>query len=238
MKAEMKQEATERPILFSGAMVNAILEGRKTQTRRVVKARNVCDECLQGENAPNNYSDLVEPNGEVNMAGAIFGTVPYLKTGFCSHNDVSGERIRCPYGKPGDRLWVRETWAIADCGRRVSLSPDAWPEGFPVKRLQYISTDEAPSTSKGKPYWWNSRVSIHMPRWASRITLEITNVRVERLQDISEEDALAEGMKLATQADGMHPPAREQFARLWDNINGKKHPWANPWVWVVEFKRI
>lgn len=200
----------ERPILFSGPMVRAILEGRKTQTRRVVKARNICAECLQSDNAPNNYTDLVDADGRANVAGAIFGTTPYLKTGFCKHNDVCGERIRCPYGKPGDRLWVRETWQ---------------PYG---DLYAYRATPPFEDNGNWKP-------SIHMPRAVSRLTLEITNVRVERLQDISVEDAIAEGVV----AGNSPTPSDEKFAEIWDKINGKKHPWAsNPWVWVVEFRKV
>jgi hypothetical protein len=165
----------ERPILFSGAMVRAILDGRKSQTRM-------------------NFH-------------------------------------RCPYGAVGDRLWVRETWA-------ASLDSD----GDMCKPFLYRATyDEAvygqlkASFSDRATEIWDVvgntgwRPSIHMPRWASRLTLEVTGVRVERVQDISEADAKAEGVKSAA-----------EFCALWDEINGARgYGWdANPWVWVVEFKRV
>lgn len=259
MQTAVAIETKERPILFSGEMVRQILVGNKTQTRRVVKARDICDECLQGENAPNNYSDLVELDGNPNVAGAIFGTTPYLKTGFCSHNDVCGERIRCPYGKPGDRLWVRETWAVEDCF-------DSWKPSDLKPNIPVAYRANRPSDTSVK---W--RPSIFIPRWASRITLEITNVRVERLQDISEEDARAEGVASDDEVNRIDsailPTAamvglpyesdRVWFAHLWNEINGKPRyvkgagfggetkrfessvSWSsNPWVWVIEFNKF
>ena len=147
--------AKERPIIFSGPMIRAILEGRKTQTRRIVK--------------PNCLSKL------------------------------------SPYGRTGDRLWVRETWGHN-------------PEG-----PGYVYRSDGDFDMKFHGDRW--RPSIHMPRWASRITLEVTGVRVERLQDINEEDALAEGVEHA-------------FRSLWESINGPGSWDANPWVWVVEFRRV
>ena len=213
-------------------MVRAILEGRKTQTRRVVKLR-------EGE--------LFDPT--THCAGK-----KYAQT----------RRVKCPYGEPGDRLWVRETW-WGSIGYTV-------PEGHEQRMTAYRATfgDERSPAEDGK---W--RPSIFMPRWASRITLEITAVRVERLQDITEEDAQAEGVKSYRLAwwDGftylgdrrMHtqrmadpdapgdPPADmqhadlqrfeksalDEFPGLWDQINGKRgYTWdSNPWVWVIEFRR-
>lgn len=216
MKAEMKREPKERPILFSGEMVNAILEGRKTQTRRVNKHMTV-----------ERYPSLATP-AEWN-AGKMHPDMPDWETwgpkrGSVLFRDAYGGVVswECPYGKPGDRLWVRETF-----------SPRYFDDGKPAYKADWTpGAAEYVTEPKWKP-------SIHIPRSLARITLEITNVRVERLQDISEEDSLAEGMKLATQAHGMHPPARDQFQILWDKINGKQHPWAsNPWLWVVEFERI
>jgi hypothetical protein len=192
-------------------MVRAILDGRKTQTRRIIKP---------------------QPRFAEELSGFV--------------------GVRCPYGVPGGLLWVRETWAIDQCGRRVSLKPEAWPDGFPVQRLRYPATDEAPATTeKGEPYWWNSRPSIHMPRWASRLTLRVTDVRVERLQEITEEDAGAEGVVVhpnttwrtfeeAERGEPMRPyAARDAFAGLWGSINGKRAPWeSNPWTWVVSFERV
>jgi hypothetical protein len=167
----------ERPILFSGPMVRAILEGRKTITRRVLK--------LQDYDGGNCYE----------TRDGILRDILSL----------------CPYGIPGDRLWVRETWADP-CGKRI-----------PVYRA-----DEATAYQNVK---W--RPSIFMPRWASRITLEITRVRVERLQDITEKDAISEGV-LSSDYDKTY---RYAFSVLWDSINGPKYPWSdNPWVWVIDLR--
>ncbi len=177
----------ERPILFSGEMVRAILEGRKTQTRRLAK---------------------------VNADGYPCDSL-------------------CPYC-PGDRLWVRETWS---CGKVFDRTP---PGQIPtVERdipVWYAAEDGEESINRGR---W--RHSIHMPRWASRITLEVTGVRVERLQDISEADACAEGIMRASGVCGqtVRPGPRDHFADLWDRINNDRASWAsNPWVWVVEFRRV
>lgn len=167
----------ERPIIFSGPMVRAILEGRKTQTRRVVKD----DTMLAWLNCDN----VVKP---INDHVAHLG---------------------CPYGQPGDRLWVRETFC-----------PDYDP---PIYKA-----DEDQAKIAWKP-------SIHMPRWASRITLEITAVRVERLQDISDADALAEGCEPFREND---MNAIDAYADLWADINGPENWEANPWVWVIEFKKV
>lgn len=189
----------ERPILFSGPMVRAILEGRKTQTRRVLK---------------NNH-----------FAG-----------GDCGPESLAAASW-CPYGIPGDRLWVRETWAIADCGSRVSTKAEAWPKGFPIDRLEYPVSDTK--------YFWNKRSSRFMPRWASRILLEVTDVRVQRVQEISSDDARWEGVEDCHENGhddcfyGTHG-WRCSFERLWNSINAKRgFGWAeNPWVWAVSFKVI
>ena len=174
----------ERPIIFSAPMVRAILDGRKTQTRRVVKSETVGD------------------SGEI---------VPLLG--------------RCPYGQPGDTLYVKETW-FSDA--RVQKA-SGWE---PI--IHYRSDCELPVK-------W--RPSIFMPRWASRITLEVTGIRVEKLQDISEEDAKAEGMTLRNPRDisGDHGNAGyliSEFMGLWESINGPGSWDANPWVWIVEFRRV
>lgn len=178
----------ERPILFSGAMVRAILEGRKTQTRRVVKPQPT----------------------------------------------ITESRIA-----PGDHLWVRETWAYVGPGSGSDL-PDCVeerknPAHHTPRNCWYAANGE-------RGIRWTP--SIHMPRWASRITLEVTGVRVERVQDITVEDAEREG---CDQPDWPRYykgivvfDAREAFAYLWDDINGPRgHGWErNPWVWVVEFRRL
>lgn len=208
----------ERPILFSGEMVTAILEDRKTQTRRVVKPQ---PEVLYP-------FALVRQNG----TGWIVEKWPRQEREFGNFGRV--ERVVCPYGQPGDRLWVRETWACFGGDEytyqkdRLAVSYRAtWDTDratdFPRASLGYIPGDR-----------W--RPSIYMPRWASRITLEITKVRVERVQDITNEDAYAEGCDFRLANTPNHANA---FAILWDNINAKRRfGWdENPWVWVIEFRR-
>ena len=184
----------ERPILFSAPMVRAILDGRKTQTRRV--AKNV--------------------------------VAVHSKTGEAlTQTDSLGPRIRCPYGQPGDRLWVRETHFINDF-RGADIPADERNDAeivFAATDMDYVRNLE-----DDEGFAW--RPSIHMPRWASRITLEITGVRVERLNDISEADCRAEG--LADNVDRAH----HWYRVLWEQINGPGSWNANPWVWVVEFKRV
>lgn len=181
----------ERPILFSGPMVRAILEGRKTMTRRVVK--------------PNLF---IERNGgnlpPIEQSHAYFGV-------FCSRH------VSCPYGQPGDRLWVRETWA----------------RGMTDEELYYRATDKE-ITDEEREEGMRWKPSIHMPRWASRITLEVTEVRVERLQGITEADSVAEGIK------PLQGGAVSDFRLLWDHLNASRgYGWdANPWVWVVSFRRV
>lgn len=216
----------ERPILFSAPMVRAILAGTKTQTRRVAKLP-IDDALDDGERI-----DLAWLNGDGHAGpGWYVAEAEYPEEG--SHF------VRCPYGVPGDRLWVRETWARGDAycdpeAESVLYSADGQlvvlgVGGTPDRRLgAWIVHEDNRCSVRWRP-------SIHMPRWASRITLEVTGVRVERLQDISEEDARAEGF-------GFEPPStvdpREGFRLAWSGLNGKRAPWAsNPWVWAVEFKR-
>ena len=179
----------ERPILFSGPMVRAILDGRKTVTRRIVRGV---------------------------------------------------EMPRCPYGSPGDRLWVRETWCLAHPDYHDT---DREAGSRPVKDGRfcfYAATDDV-DTGDGSPW----KPSIHMPRWASRITLEVVCIRVERLQEIDEVDILAEGVtvdvvaKLTGTPWADMPTLHHAWERLWDSINGDRASWAsNPWVWRVEFRRV
>lgn len=207
-----------RPILFSGPMVRAILDGRKTQTRRAVK--DVPDWCLSGDVA-------AITNGAGEWAISQLGTRPRVwppdpKSGFT-----------CPYGQPGDELWVRETW-------RPLSEFDPSPEtGAAYWADSHVGLERRNGDAKWRP-------SIHMPRWASRITLTVTAVRVERLQDISEADAIAEGCSefygdIMNINDGhvgtATRPRRFAFRDLWQSINGPDSWDANPWVWVVEFER-
>ncbi len=213
----------ERPILFNGEMVRAILDGRKTQTRRVVKHK------INGD--PRCTNSLSE------------GNIPISELWV---DDL--EMFACPYGKVGDRLWVRETFAI------VPRTAYAQSENC----QQIIKPDCNHDAAIFRAGWERStggirwRPSIHMPRWASRITLEITNVRVERLQDISEQDAKSEGVsddifKSHCQNEKALPDSwpvedlgsdRFIFSMLWQSINGANSWSYNPWVWVIEFKRI
>lgn len=175
----------ERPILFSAPMVRAILEGRKTVTRRVVKPQTIRASLLH-EQRPH-WIDA--SNGHV---------------------------VRCPYGQPGDRLWVRETWCSYGNG--------------PIYRADY---DKYSPISDGIGGPW--KPSVHMPRWASRIALGIVSVRVERLQNLDDHDAMAEGADQIGDCEGAFVAG---FRRLWESINGPGSWDQNPWVWVIEFKRV
>lgn len=204
---------SEKPILFSDPMVRAILSGQKTQTRRVV----------------NPYPP------------AQRGILPYLPSSIVDQQDGTfaaytdgrkAKEFRCPYGLPGDRLWVRECHAIvprtayrASTGVHQVLRPDDDHDAA-VFRADW---------ERSEPSRW--RPSIHMPRWACRLALEIVSIRVERLKDISEEDAEAEGVctPLVGHDDDF---ARGCFRELWESINGAESWAANPWVWVIEFRRV
>lgn len=216
----------ERPILFSGPMVRAILEGRKTQTRRVVKPQ-----------PPSKF-----PFAQDGTLGGI--TAFWWTDKDIDLDDIAWwpgyddqDAVKCPYGSPGDRLWVRETW----CHIGSHTGPHTG-----VRTIEDVRYK-----ADGDGYVW--RPSIFMPRWASRITLEIVSVRVERLQDISEEDAETEGYERETfyrELDKLsiarklnrltgveRMPAQSWFIDLWESINGAGSWEANPWVWVIEFKR-
>lgn len=204
----------ERPILFSAPMVRAILSGAKTQTRRVMKVR--CHSICEGDDGK-----LWPWSEDAELAEDFWHP--------------------CPFGKPGDRLWVRETCraeAIGDeglCGVRYVADGQFMP----------IANTREASDRWVQLYWYRGMEGatvppIHMPRWASRITLEITDVRVERLQDISEADAKAEGVSMP---DGTPTPPdfwsyQQEFRHLWEQINGPGSWGANPFVWVVTFRRI
>ncbi|EMM8839770.1 hypothetical protein RZM86_002949 [Pseudomonas aeruginosa] len=219
----------ERPILFSGPMVRAIIEGRKTVTRRVMKYQPHEDASV----TVGNYNvTVVDRHGEQQPGPEAFGA-------WWS----DGERgCICPHGQPGDRLWVREAWA-ADA-QVDAIAPRDLSQGEPIWYPADLSVRQTGCSmiSKGR-----GRPSIHMPRWASRILLEITAVRVERLQDISEEQAQAEGVK-GEQCDHARQAcadigcwgdtAKGAFGFLWESLNGEGSWAANPWVWVVEFKRV
>lgn len=263
----------ERPILFSAPMVRALLDGSKKQTRRVAKI-----ELLDGD-------EITSVRGP-NVDGDFYFHLPNTNTLLVS----------CPYGKVSNRLWVREAWRIGawhEDAEQVAIdyladnySRKEWidvplDERDMFARLWKQSTDDAIKaglkTDDEGIYQWavgnspcRGRPSIHMPRWASRITLEIINVRVERLQNISEEDARAEGVEpldaeryerdfsICPQCGGtmlydtlganmgVIPDCdclkcnthAKRYKHLWESINGPGSWNLNPWVWVIEFKRL
>jgi len=219
----MTSEARERPILFSAPMVRAILDGRKTQTRRVVNLTEFGPSTTRGYDW-------------------------HFRDKHALWNDVSTERLlesRCPWARVGDRLWVRETHSycdpMADGVERDDPTNVAYRADLSA-RVYGCGALSAPLDTFGwnwehKSITWRS--SIHMPRWASRITLEVTDVRVQRVRDISEEDAAAEGVDYIPEAPPSELTHRGAWRGLWDSINGKKpaRAWAdNPWVWAVSFK--
>jgi len=242
---------TDRPILFSAEMVRAILDGRKKQTRRVIKP---------------------QPTGATSW-------LPHIEASGFYPDKISAkpERLVCKYGKPGDQLWVRETWGAV------------WPadEPVPLRQCEIEYRADLPPGCTDRPGEWPAdegngpevpkwRPSIHMPRWASRITLRIAGIRVERLQDISEDDARAEGCEARPfpgpwwqgyrdlgdgqlfhqQAIGEAAPdwmiepkkmpptpwldlsARDGFRSIWMGLHGPGAWDENPWVWVISFERV
>lgn len=220
---------TERPMLFSAPMVRAILAGTKTQTRRVVKPQ------------PEAMRSVYPPPSD----GEWYWKHTKLDAGYCHTTGSAMRRLMeplCPYGNPGDRLWVRETFAKIDGQTQPWIETDY--------RATYEHGDRLGDALGLKKRW---TPAIHMPRAASRLTLEVTGVRVERLQDISEADAIAEGVGSVIVSDGGESrwmnyadpgskanafgDARRSYRSLWESINGPGSWDANPWVWVIEFKR-
>lgn len=224
---------TEHPILFSAPMVRAILEGRKTQTRRVVKGFEQAD----------GFRQTLDSDKSI-----------WLGKG--------GGQIKCPYGQPGDRLWVRETMeSDGDDYWFPKTEANLWPNGiefpFPVENGDYAPVVLA-WMKKQSEAGRTTVPAIYMPRWASRINCEITDVRVQRLQDISEEDAKAEGAECLCSIEDAKADERARengnmeegyfspksyvdgFQRLWDSINAARgYGWdSNPWVWAVSFRRV
>lgn len=201
----------ERPILFNTEMVNAILEGRKTQTRRIINPQPV----------------FKEGTG-FHWKGAMYGIGSDYAETVRNFTNFS-----CPLGRIGDRLWVRETFRLYDSDECPHADfPCGCPRnGTPLFKASHDCRDG----EKWKP-------SIHMPRWASRILLEITGIRVERLQSISDEDAKAEGFDYSTHPSaiemGYAIGAKTNFRHTWEQIYGANAWNKNPWVWVVEFKKL
>jgi hypothetical protein len=236
----------ERPILFGGPMVRAILDGKKSQTRRVLTVRP---------------RDIARGASErdvklANRWKVLGGEARLLLDQF----EVSIASVRCPYGAPGDELWVRETHAIE--GQCVAYDADGWcgavcSDGgggrfrVPHGRIADARTKDRGAWPAGgaqafglAKYGGRWRPSIHMPRWASRLSLRVLAVRVERLQDITESDILGEGVTvpIAAARTGVPwssiPTLHDAWRLCWDSINGKRAPWSsNPYVWVVEFER-
>ncbi len=187
----------EKPIIFNSEMIRAILDDRKTQTRRIVKP---------------------QPSKENHISWGI-SERPFW---YEMHRSFVVQEIKCPYGKLGDRLWVRESFGY-----------DAViVKGAGNKNIKY---KVSASGFELENYKW--KPSIHMPRWASRITLEITDIRVERLREISLDDINSEGVKINTYPYGK-VEGMVYFRELWNSIAKDKYKWQdNPWVWVIEFKR-
>lgn len=215
-------------------MVRAILEGRKTQTRRVVKPQ-----------PPANF-----------MQGDVAAITNGERWAFSNTGWSGGERgawppdpepgILCPYGQPGDQLWVRETWmpdpsCDDDAWDDNHITYTQWTEDFNMRLADMPASLCRAGNAIYRASWDGQEMagwkpSIHMPRWASRIQLEIVSVRVERLNDISDHDALAEGCSTKDMQHGDR--LASVFSRLWESINGAGSWEANPYVWVVEFKRV
>jgi hypothetical protein len=209
----------EKPILFSGAMVCAILDGRKTQTRRVIKKNAAGRAQLAGHNW-----HLGDPNAV----------------------------LACPYGQKGDALWVREIWRplvdaeLLDCIEYKADDKRLKPQGLTEEEGHHFDNMcENIEVTHGKVCRQKWKPSIFMPRWASRIALKITDVRVKRVQEISEQDASAEGVESALIAEGETGagPCQQysyiqSFGELWDLINAKRgYGWnTNPWVWSITFE--
>lgn len=211
----------ERPILFSGPMVRAILYGTKTQTRRVVKPQPYSNGYHFDGRDIRCFNDYLPPSATLLDVGR--GRNRYTTS------DLEGWEQSCPYGVPGDLLWVRETWAdyryLACSNNGVGIAT--------TSRTVYRADNGSEVYADLR---W--RPSIHMPRWASRLTLEITDVRVQRLQEISYEDVLAEGCP--RKAAGADPADFEWYRHLWDSINAKRgYSWeSNPWVFALTFRRV
>lgn len=224
------------PILFSAPMVRAILAGTKTQTRRVVKPQ--------------------PERRNIEQVGSMLGFKKRHADGFWLWPNAQVKIVaECPHGQPGTMIWVRETfyaWGRWETRYSAKKGRDEWhfvdmtlESG---KAYEYPATGGQPQPMGGKrhrggvaPAWWK-RPAIHMPRAASRITLEITGVRVERLKSISSDDAYAEGAAewaAETVRDGnKYPSAVAAFQALWESINGPESWAANPWCWAVEFKHL
>ena len=236
----------ERPILYSTPMIRALLAGRKTVTRRLLKPQP----------APNSPHD----GGTKWVFDAHKGL--HIPCGTVGHLTVAEKMgLRCPYGQPEDRLWCKETWRVSSEGNHCpSNEKSLYVEyragavaGFGQQRSKFRVEEDAGLAArawgKGRSYSW--RPSIHMPRWASRLTLEVVSVRVERLHDITEEDARLEGMQRyqgplrwvrwldVLTGEPIHNSARDAFAAYFVTLPGGAEAWErNDWVWRVEMRPV
>ena len=223
-------------MIFNGEMVRAILDGRKKQTRRIMKVQP-----SDGFHPTHNGYNL-----DLNAHWYTPGVVD--KNGYLqpAKKDVFGvadenEGYTCPFGAVGDRIWVREAFQGPLVSEELLEEYRAYPEKFENPEYCEYAADGGPrpeycDLDDNLRHGW--RPSIHMPRWASRITLEITGVRVERLRDLSEDDAKSEG--ITPSSGGVLPgwEYRINFRDLWMSIYGADNWEANPWVWVIEFKVV
>ncbi|WP_277381584.1 hypothetical protein [Stenotrophomonas maltophilia] len=210
----------ERPILFNGTMVRAILAGAKTQTRRVVKPQPVFDTRFRSRFRVDGRGSMSYRQVSTDAPAALLGEI-------------------CPFGKPGDRLWVRETWMDLK-----GTGIEHWDPATGQPTRYAYGADSPPGSASDearKDFGLKWRPSIHMPRWACRLVLEITDVRVEPLQAISKADAITEGLT-QTEAGGWLPGPCDHpewaFHQLWNQVYGESSWDSNPWVWAITFKRI
>ncbi len=230
---------TEKPILFSGAMVRAIREGRKTQTRRVLKlpTKNIYVHPKMGGWAATTIG------GNDGSFHIIKGEKVSTKETACIWHQTSGDCIATPF-QLGDRLWVREAWRAELSWQ--SLKPSDIPQGAAIF---YEADGSKTDNGMGAKFPGKLRPSMFMPRWASRITLEVTAVKVERLQDISADDAVGEGAYFERWTTGEYPffdvgveadnkALIKQFERIWETVNGPGSWDENPWVAAYTFRRV
>jgi hypothetical protein len=219
------------PILLNGEMVRAILDGQKTQTRRVVKSidHDLLDMMSEDAETGAPDSELLEllygPSTDDN--GKSVADQWLVRCTECPEEGVL--TLGQGFGRIGDRLWVRETHAFVP-QTAYRCSTGIYQQVNPNDNYEACVYRQNFDRSRSFPW----RPSIHMPRWASRIMLEVTDVRVEQLQDVSDSGAKAEGITVGKNT----PQAVDQFCRLWRDINGEESWSANPWVWVIEFKRV
>lgn len=212
------KQPKERPIIFSEPMVNAILAGQKTMTRRVVKA----------EVGHYQKADIIRQSSSDKQLGCA-----YFFDGEQGGYIDSSQLVKCPFGRVGDHLWVRETWQ--QVGSSSYLTYKATYPNDLFERVPGLENVPSIEELKDNGYHWKS--PIFMPREFSRIVLKITDIQVERLQDITEADAIKEGFGSRLLRDCKVP----KFKNLWDSLYDENSPkrWANnPWVWVVTFERI